>query len=88
VTPDEVPRQLIDILDRRAGRKHSRDGVVVTTLAEILTRYDELRAPSIVDIDWTYHVEDRYASNTEEMIEAEDPEWKPPPDATRPVRSF
>lgn len=42
--PAEVPQELIDILDERAGKKHSREGRVLTTLAEILTKYDELRA--------------------------------------------
>ena len=39
----DIPQELVDILDERAGRKHSREGSVVTTLAEILTRYDELK---------------------------------------------
>lgn len=39
----DVPQELIDILDERAGRKHSREGSVVSTLAEILTRYEETR---------------------------------------------
>lgn len=43
MTPDEVPQELIDILDRHAGKTHSRKGVVVAALAEILTRYDEMR---------------------------------------------
>jgi hypothetical protein len=43
MTADEVPQELIDLLDERAGRKHSRTGSVVSTLAEILTLYDELK---------------------------------------------
>jgi hypothetical protein len=43
VTPEEVPAELIELLDLRAGRTHSRTGSVVAALAEILTRYDELR---------------------------------------------
>lgn len=43
MTPEEVPRELIEILDKAADKKHSRTGSVVTTLAEILTRYEELR---------------------------------------------
>lgn len=39
---DEVPQELIDILDRRAGKRHSRNGPVVSCLAEILTAYDEM----------------------------------------------
>jgi hypothetical protein len=39
---DEVPAELIEILDRRAGRAHSRTGSVVTALAEILTRHREM----------------------------------------------
>lgn len=43
MTPEDVPQELIDLLDDRAGKRHSRTGTVVRTLAEILTRYDELR---------------------------------------------
>lgn len=39
------PQELVDLLDQRAGKVHRRDGVVLRTLAEILTRYDELNAP-------------------------------------------
>lgn len=39
MTGEEIPQQLLDIVDRRAGRKHSRDGVVASTLAEVLTAY-------------------------------------------------
>lgn len=41
MTPDEIPQDLLDILDKRAGKVHSRQGSVVACLAEILTRYDE-----------------------------------------------
>jgi hypothetical protein len=41
--PKDIPQELVDHLDRRAGRKHSRDGVVLATLAEILTLYDFLK---------------------------------------------
>jgi hypothetical protein len=44
VTPAEIPQELVDLLDERAGRVHSRDGVVLRTLAEILTRYDQIKA--------------------------------------------
>lgn len=43
MTPSEVPQELIDILDRNAGKVHSRTGSVVRTLAEILTRYELIR---------------------------------------------
>jgi len=43
MTSDEVPQELIDILDKAAGKTHSRTGQVVTCLAEILTRYEEMR---------------------------------------------
>lgn len=44
MTPDEIPQELVDLLDERAGRRHSRDGTVLRTLAELLTRYDQIRA--------------------------------------------
>jgi hypothetical protein len=43
VESTEIPQELVDILDARAGKIHSRTGVVLTTLAEILTKYDEMR---------------------------------------------
>lgn len=43
MTPEDIPQELLDILDARAGKQHSREGRVVAALAEILTRYDELR---------------------------------------------
>jgi hypothetical protein len=44
MTPQEIPAELLRILDERAGKVHRRTGPVVDALAEILTRYDELRA--------------------------------------------
>lgn len=44
MTPEEIPQELVDILDARAGKLHGRNGVVMRTLAELLTRYDELLA--------------------------------------------
>lgn len=35
--PEEVPQELIGILDRHAGKEHSKTGSVVAALAEILT---------------------------------------------------
>lgn len=43
ITPQEIPQQLIDILDARAGKLHSREGAVVACLAEILTAWEEIR---------------------------------------------
>jgi hypothetical protein len=43
VHPENIPQELIDILDSRAGKKHSRSGSVISTLAEILTKWEELR---------------------------------------------
>lgn len=42
MTPDEVPQELLDLLNEDAGREHSRNGRVVASLARILTRYDEI----------------------------------------------
>ena len=44
MTPGEIPQELLDILDRAAGKTHSREGVVAQTLAEILTAYDRIGA--------------------------------------------
>lgn len=43
MTPAEVPQELIDIVDRHAGKVHSRDGYVVTALAEVLTRWEAMK---------------------------------------------
>lgn len=40
--PDNILQDFIDILDERAGKKHSREGSVVSCLAEILNKYDEI----------------------------------------------
>jgi hypothetical protein len=50
VTPEEIPGELLDILDRAAGKVHRRSGPVVATLAEILTRYDELKETGVARI--------------------------------------
>jgi len=41
--PEDIHPELKEILDRRAGKVHSSTGSVMSTLAEILTRYEELR---------------------------------------------
>lgn len=43
MSPEEIPEELIRILDARAGKIHSSAGSVVTALAEILTAYDAWR---------------------------------------------
>ena len=43
MTPEEIPQELIDLLDERAGRRHSRTGTVLRALAEILTRFEQLQ---------------------------------------------
>lgn len=40
MTPDEIPQELVDLLDERAGKQHSCTGPVLATLAEILTRFE------------------------------------------------
>lgn len=40
--PEEIPAELKEILDRRAGKDHSAKGSVMSALAEILTRYREM----------------------------------------------
>lgn len=44
---EEIPQEIIDFLDMRAGKKHSKDGIVLVTLAEILTIYDFLKVLKI-----------------------------------------
>jgi len=43
ITPETVPQELIDLLDERAGKEHSRTGPVVSTLCEILTLWEKMR---------------------------------------------
>jgi hypothetical protein len=38
----DIPQELKDILDRRAGKIHSAEGRVMQTLAEILTLFEEM----------------------------------------------
>jgi hypothetical protein len=42
---DVESQELVDILNKKAGKEHSRTGAVLTTLAEILTRYEQIRIP-------------------------------------------
>lgn len=44
MSPEEIPQELLDILNTRAKKKHSREHSAVSCLAEILTAYEELRA--------------------------------------------
>lgn len=39
-----IPQELVDIVDRDAGKQHSRSGSVLASLARVLTRYDEMRS--------------------------------------------
>lgn len=39
---EEIPAELRDILDRRAGKEHGANGPVLAALAEILTRHREM----------------------------------------------
>jgi hypothetical protein len=41
---EEIPAELMDMLDEDAGRVHSRTGSVACSLARILTRYEEMLA--------------------------------------------
>jgi len=41
--PEDIPDEVMAILDRAAGRTHRRDGTVGRTVALMLTKYDELR---------------------------------------------
>lgn len=36
----KIPQELVDLLDERAGKRHSADGPVLAALAEILDRYE------------------------------------------------
>lgn len=39
-TAETLPQELLDILDARAGKAHSRSGPVVLALVDILNAYD------------------------------------------------
>lgn len=54
--PEDIPAELKDILDLRAGKIHSATGQVMNTLAEILTRYDEIRNRP-VDLEHSHEVD-------------------------------
>ena len=45
MTPSEIPQQLIDVLDARAGKIHSRTGPVLAALAELLTLFERSLMP-------------------------------------------
>lgn len=41
MTPDQIPKELTDILDERASKQHRMEGPVISCLAEILTKHRE-----------------------------------------------
>lgn len=47
---EEIPQELVDMLDHDAGRQHNRQGSVLASLARILTRYDEMRADGVCGV--------------------------------------
>lgn len=51
MTPEEIPQHLVDIVDRAAGKEHSRSGPVLACLAEVLTAASPPRPPEL-DLDW------------------------------------
>jgi hypothetical protein len=42
MTADEIPQELLDIVDSAAGKVHSRSGPVAACLAAVLTRHAEM----------------------------------------------
>lgn len=44
--PEDIPEPITRLLDERAGRVHSPNGSVMTTLAEILTLWEHLHGRS------------------------------------------
>lgn len=42
---EDIPAELVAILDKRAGKVHRPDGTVMQVLAELLTEYDRLKEP-------------------------------------------
>lgn len=43
VRPEDISAEIKALIDERAGREHSADGPVMTTLAEVLTLWEKLR---------------------------------------------
>lgn len=55
----DIPQELINLLNERAGRQHSAEGAVLTTLAEILSRWNPVE-PLVARIEerklhWNCH---------------------------------
>ena len=40
---EDLPPELLEIVDRAAGRKHSAGGAVAQCLAEVLSRLEQIR---------------------------------------------
>ena len=49
MSPWQVPQELLDMLDKDAGKRHSREGPVVASLARILTRHEEMLLEEVED---------------------------------------
>jgi hypothetical protein len=50
MSPDEIPVELTAMLDEAAGKRHSATGPVMTALAAILTRYEEIIRGGLADL--------------------------------------
>lgn len=57
VEPSDIPPELIQILNDRAGKAHSTEGSVVSCLAEILTHWEELRG-GVTPMEMSHLVQD------------------------------
>lgn len=51
--PEDIPQELVDLLDERADKVHNRTGSVLTTLADILTLWEEIRRRKIREANKT-----------------------------------
>jgi hypothetical protein len=52
VKAEEIPAELVAILDEAAGRQHSETGPVRTALAAILTKHRELVLAEVAEPAW------------------------------------
>jgi predicted membrane chloride channel (bestrophin family) len=43
VSTNNIPREIVSLLDERAGKEHSLDGDVMATLLQILNRWERIR---------------------------------------------
>lgn len=66
--PEEVPDELKAMLDEDAGKDHSANGAVMSSLARILTRYRQMVYAEVDDVFANVQSRHRHERDTDEVV--------------------